>query len=676
MALIAASFRLRSPFGPFLRAFLALLGSAIASLPLQGILVTNYNGYSVAIDGPGFFIVRDPVTGDPFATRRGGFVQDSDGFVVNASGYRLQGYNNTALTTVGDLRVWSPAAVSRSPPMVRSLLAPVVAAVTSTTITAITNADLLITGPSFWFGPDGRLFNLQPDGATNFQGQVLLQQFANPSALIEEIPGVLSLTDDSGPLPRPAPPGTGGLGSLVMGAAEFSDDFQLRIIPPRHPVDPFGIAGHSLITPTGRSTDFALRGRGFFLVRDPIADRVWATRAGAFYLDPDGFLVTQNNFRVQGISDSSQPFDVQFASRKTPGAISDLAVTSIQIDRLGRIRRMLADGTFQAAGRLQLQDFQNPDKLTLAPWNLFGNLTAAGPQYPPTAQPPAVRVQQGALDLDLLAPETLALRSKRREFVQGPIYVTGQTTDLALIGEGFFLVRDPATGERFATRSGAFVPSAEGYLTLAHGLRLQAVLIASDPSAVDLRLSPHELSTLKVNLDGRFTVQGSDGFLSILGYIPTQTFRDPDALTVVQTNLLAGRLPSRQPAGSTFDPPLADHLYGNLAAAVPNPFSTTVGTFSMHQGLLELPPAPEGIPLTPPKSGATILAPSAACESRDATIQISSDLIHWSQLTGPGILQQGAFFTDPTTPVTPKFYRAVLNSLLPTASPWTSPTGR
>jgi flagellar hook protein FlgE len=60
----------------------------------QGALTYTSSSTDLAITGSGFFVVQDP-SGQPFLTRAGSFVPNSDGELVNAAGYKLLGYPYT-----------------------------------------------------------------------------------------------------------------------------------------------------------------------------------------------------------------------------------------------------------------------------------------------------------------------------------------------------------------------------------------------------------------------------------------------------------------------------------------------------------------------------------------------------------------------------------------------------
>ena len=67
---------------------------------------------------------------------------------------------------------------------------------------------------------------------------------------------------------------------------------------------------------------------------------------------------------------------------------------------------------------------------------------------------------------------------------QGDLKYTSSTTDLAINGDGFFVVQDPS-GKPFLTRAGSFVPDGDGRLVNAAGFYLMGYNAANGtPSAV------------------------------------------------------------------------------------------------------------------------------------------------------------------------------------------------
>ncbi len=155
---------------------------------------------------------------------------------------------------------------------------------------------------------------------------------------------------------------------------------------------------------TGVNTDLALAGEGFFVVRDTGTNAEFATRAGDFRLDGNGYLVTNNGARVQGFSDAGliSRGDLKIDTTGLP-ATSDPAasVVSFGVDGDGKINVNLSDGTQFVRGQVLLQKFNDPQGLVKAGNNLYTNLGAAGP-LATTAAPGSNgigKIQAGALEL-------------------------------------------------------------------------------------------------------------------------------------------------------------------------------------------------------------------------------------------------------------------------------------
>ena len=171
--------------------------AAISNNFKDGTLARTGVSSDLAIAGNGFFVVKDATTGTQFATRAGDFHLDSAGHLINNDGLRVQGFNDTALTTRGDLLIDVPAAV---PPVVPP-----------------------VTVKSFSIGQDGKITVTGTDGVSFVRGQVLLQNFQNPDALVKEGSNLYSGMANAGPLALTEPPPTNGLGLLESGVLEMSN---------------------------------------------------------------------------------------------------------------------------------------------------------------------------------------------------------------------------------------------------------------------------------------------------------------------------------------------------------------------------------------------------------------------------------------------------------------------
>jgi flagellar hook protein FlgE len=168
------------------------------------------------------------------------------------------------------------------------------------------------------------------------------------------------------------------------------------------------IFGQGALVRTGSQTDLMVTGNGFFVVRDPVSDFQYVTRAGNFRLDANGYLVTDSGMRVQGFSDSglSTRGDILVDATGRPATSSPTAVmTSWSISPEGEIKIKLSDGSEYVRGQILLQSFSDPQALTKEGQNLFSGIGSAGPLggSTPTAAAPGTnglgRIESGALEL-------------------------------------------------------------------------------------------------------------------------------------------------------------------------------------------------------------------------------------------------------------------------------------
>jgi len=185
----------------------------------------------------------------------------------------------------------------------------------------------------------------------------------------------------------------------------------------------------------------------------------------------------------------------------------------------------------------------------------------------------ATEVEQGGLELVNVTPDLLALRRRLSFFTQGALYQTESATDLAVDGEGFFLVEEATTGRTFATRNGEFRQNLEGYLVNRRGFYLLGWPDVS--TAVVGRLRIPDLS-FQIERNGWMVAQPANGPEALRGQILLASFREPFLLR-----------------------PLRDGLFGNLDAAQLRSFAEP-GTHSSGQiesRALEIPPEAETLVL-------------------------------------------------------------------------------
>jgi flagellar hook protein FlgE len=131
---------------------------------------------------------------------------------------------------------------------------------------------------------------------------------------------------------------------------------------------------------TGKSTDLGISGNGYFRVKNPNSSEEYVTRAGDFRWDEQGYLVTTEGYRVQGLvpSTTTTPDTLGDIKLTTPTTAAK-AITSVAIDRFGGVVESYADGSSATTSQLLLQDFKDPSALVKAGGNMYTGMEAAGP---------------------------------------------------------------------------------------------------------------------------------------------------------------------------------------------------------------------------------------------------------------------------------------------------------
>jgi flagellar hook protein FlgE len=163
----------------------------------QGALSTTGVASDLAISGNGFFMVQDPQTGAQYATQAGDFTVNSSGYLVTDTGEQVMGYSNAGLSTIGPIQINASQMPATSNP----------------------NA----TMSSYNIGATGQITVNLSDGTSFVTGQVLLQNFQNPGALVSQGNNLFSNMAEAGPLTAMTAPGTSGLGTVQSGALELSN---------------------------------------------------------------------------------------------------------------------------------------------------------------------------------------------------------------------------------------------------------------------------------------------------------------------------------------------------------------------------------------------------------------------------------------------------------------------
>jgi flagellar basal-body rod protein FlgF len=142
---------------------------------------------------------------------------------------------------------------------------------------------------------------------------------------------------------------------------------------------------------TGKDTDLALQGSGFFKIQTPQGNRY--TRNGNFRLSPDLQLVTQEGYQVMGKNGpiTLDSLDKEYTSDAEGGVHLD---------------KNLGD-------QILVVDFPNPQDLR--PWGQ--NLLVAGPQTGEEQEAPSTRILQGDIEesnVDMVSESVSLIDIQRR----------------------------------------------------------------------------------------------------------------------------------------------------------------------------------------------------------------------------------------------------------------------
>jgi flagellar hook protein FlgE len=563
----------------------------------------------LAIDGPGWFVLRDTCSAQFFVTRRGAFQVDSDGYLISSSGLRLQGYNDPDLKTQGDLQLDSAC-----------------------------SPDLGLL-QSWDFASNGQMVVTLSTGEQFVRGQVLLQNFSQPGKLFRINSGLYEITSEAGPLDHPVAPGSTGLGEILFQYLDMTPEpVRLALLPSAAQT---GALTQGALTPTEIDTDLGIHGPGFFLVRDTNNSELFATRAGMFLRDGEGYLVTYNGNRVQGYSDPGLGIPGDVLIDET-GGLSGLGLDSFRINPDGTVVVTLLDGSWFVRSQVRLFTFCHPNLLVATNLGRYSGVAQAEPQALQT-----YGIWPDNLELINVSADLLALRQTRSLFPQGPIVFDDISSHVAISGRGFFALRNPVDDTTCVTRLGAFQLDGNGYLVASNGFRVQGYNDPALSTLGDVRIdtagSPDpqaQVLAYTIGLQGQIEVILQDETSFVRGQLLLQSFRDPSLL--VQSG---------------------NELYTNLAPAGPLPLPvapTSGGLGYLVARALESPVDPA--PLVPPsRQGVRLLITGeSGCYW---TIQASTNLTAWTPLKEQAQSPSELDFTDSDSSAHPcRFYRVLVGA--------------
>jgi flagellar hook protein FlgE len=137
------------------------------------------------------------------------------------------------------------------------------------------------------------------------------------------------------------------------------------------------------------------------------------------------------------------------------------------------------------------------------------------------------------------------------DWSEGAINATGVISNLAVNGNGFFVVQDPNSGAQYVTQDGTFGMTTNGNLVNSAGMELVGFnnsglsttgVIKVDATGVDTANPSATMTGYTINSQGIITVDMSDGTSGTRGQVLLQNFTDPQALTSMGNNLYSNMI--------------------------------------------------------------------------------------------------------------------------------------
>lgn len=107
----------------------------------------------------------------------------------------------------------------------------------------------------------------------------------------------------------------------------------------------------------------------------------------------------------------------------------------------------------------------------------------------------------------------MKVASINNNYTQGAMQATGRTLDMAIQGDGFFVVRGGGGNELY-TREGLFFIDMNGYIVNSNGLRLQGGAAAGTPGNQDIQVvlaAGQKIATLSISSTGVITGTDTSG---------------------------------------------------------------------------------------------------------------------------------------------------------------------
>ena len=330
--------------------------SAIKNTFNQGAMKNTGVRTDIAINGKGFFLVKDAVTNELFATRAGDFREDKNGYLVTNDGFRVQGRNKLAPAysaseqlELGDLKLdvgqYTPDRTGVSLNYVTNVL-------TKT-------AHGLNTGNQVKFS-------------------AILPSVANDTNSTASVYFVRKVNDNDFTLHNTAAEAATGANNVnfVDDTVAAKTNFTTDVSNDKITLGGHGLAnGNSVYVKDGTIPGGLTPGKNYYVSVNGNDVYFHTTSADATASSPG-----PGSNVVDLTTDGSSDFNL-YKDSGTLGSITLVGGASISQYSFGAdggVKMLLTDGTQYDRGRLLLQTFKNEQTLIRQGANRFGNLSAAG----------------------------------------------------------------------------------------------------------------------------------------------------------------------------------------------------------------------------------------------------------------------------------------------------------
>ncbi len=189
----------------------------------QGALATTGSSTDLGISGNGFFLVKNATDSSVYATRVGSFRWDDNGYLVNSQGLQVQGLTVATPTTSG------------APTYSTSLGSIKRTSAGGTPPTPLDGSGNPLSVQSLSVDKAGEVVEFYSDGTSAIVGKVLLEDFKQPSSLMDTGNGLYTSIAYAGPTQglvgsttlggtsTTGTAGTNGLGTIESGTLEQSN---------------------------------------------------------------------------------------------------------------------------------------------------------------------------------------------------------------------------------------------------------------------------------------------------------------------------------------------------------------------------------------------------------------------------------------------------------------------